>query len=120
MKPGQIVAYPANVPCPVCLAMILSDCEREFLAAFIYEATTDPFKGPATEELHRRDIYYDDLSHLMAAYYYEKPADQEGFGGRHNPVPPPCPWPNRENAILRDQEEERELDRDVLASGELV
>ena len=33
--------------------MLLTDREREFLAAFIYEATTDPFKGPATEELHR-------------------------------------------------------------------
>jgi hypothetical protein len=94
--------------------------EREFLAAFIYEATTDPFKGPATEELHRRDIYYDDLSHLMAAYYCEKHADQEGFGGRHNPQPPPCPWPDRASAIRRAQEEEEELNKDVLASGELV
>jgi hypothetical protein len=49
--------------------MLLTDREREFLAAFIYEATTDPFKGPATEELLRRNIYYTDLSHLMAAYY---------------------------------------------------
>ena len=45
--------------------------EREFLTVFIHEATTDPFKGPATEELHHRDIYYTDLSHLMTAYYRE-------------------------------------------------
>jgi hypothetical protein len=35
----------------------------------ISDATTDPFKGPATAALHRRDIYYTDLSHLLAAYY---------------------------------------------------
>ncbi len=49
--------------------MPLTDREREFLAAFIREATTDPFTGPATEELHRRNIYYTDLSHLINAYY---------------------------------------------------
>ena len=49
--------------------MLLTHREREFLAAFLYEATTDPFKGPATEELHRRNIYYTDLSYLMTAYY---------------------------------------------------
>jgi hypothetical protein len=99
---------------------MLTEHEREFLAAFINEATTDPFKGPATEELHRRDIYYNDLSHLMAAYYYERPANQEGFGGRHNPLPPPCPWPDRATAVRRDQEEQEELDKDVLCGGELV
>jgi hypothetical protein len=31
--------------------MLLANCEREFVAAFIHGATTDPFKGPATEEL---------------------------------------------------------------------
>ena len=76
--------------------MLLTDCEREFLAAFVHEVTTDPFKGPATDELHKRDIYYTDLSYLMAAYYRENVGDQEGFGGKHNPTPPPCPWTDRE------------------------
>ena len=84
--------------------MLLTDCEREFLAAFIYEATTDPFQGPATEELHRRNIYYTDLSHLIAAYYRESFLDQEGFGGKHRPAPPPCPWFDRETAVRRDRE----------------
>jgi hypothetical protein len=53
--------------------MLLTNRERDFLAAFVREATTDPFKGPATEELHRRDIYYTDLRHLLAAYYQETP-----------------------------------------------
>jgi len=70
--------------------MLLTDREREFLAVFIHEAMTDPFKGPATEELHRRIIYYTDPSHLMTAYYRENAGDQEGFGGRYGPTPPPC------------------------------
>jgi hypothetical protein len=84
--------------------MLLTDRERRFLAAFIHEATTDPFKGPATEELHRRDIYYTDLSHLMAAYYREAAGDQEGCGDKYNPTPPPCPWKDRESAVRRDRE----------------
>jgi hypothetical protein len=93
--------------------MLLTDREREFLAAFIHEATTDPFKGPATEELHRRDIYYTDLSHLMTAYYRENAADQEGFGGRYDPTAPPCPWRDRDSAVRRDHEVEGELERAV-------
>jgi len=85
---------------------MLTENERRFLAAFIYEATTDPFKGPATEELHRRDIYYTDLSNLMAAYYQDKPGDQEGFGGIYKPAPPPCPWKDRDTAVRRDREVE--------------
>jgi len=91
--------------------MLLTDREREFLAAFIHEATTDPFKGPATEELYRRNIYYTHLSHLMTAYYREHPEPQEGFGGKHNPAPPPCPWKDRATAIRRDHEVELELGR---------
>jgi hypothetical protein len=91
--------------------MLLTDHEREFLAAFIHEATTDPFKGPATEELHLRNIYYTDLSHLMAAYYRENTGDQEGFGGKYNPTPPPCPWQDRDSALRRNHEVERELER---------
>ena len=91
--------------------MLLTECEPDFLAAFIYEATTDPFKGPATEELHRRDIYYTDLSHVIAAYYRENPLHQEGFGGKHYPAPPPCPWLDRESAVRRDREVEAGLQR---------
>lgn len=91
--------------------MPLTDREREFLSVFISEATTDPFKGPATEELHRRDIYYTDLSHLMAAYYQEAPACQSGFGGKHSTTPPPCPWKDRDTTLRRDREIEAELQR---------
>jgi hypothetical protein len=79
--------------------MSLTDREREFLAVFVHVATTDPFKGPATDELHRRDIYYSDLPHLLEAYYHES----------HGPVSnsdvlPTCPWNDREAAIRRDSE----------------
>jgi hypothetical protein len=88
--------------------MFLTNHEREFLAAFIHEATTDPFQGPATEELHRRDIYYTDLSHLLAAYYRESPSDQEDLGGKRTTLPP-CPWNDRETAVRRDRQVETEL-----------
>lgn len=95
---------------------MLNEHERDFLAAFIHEATTDPFKGPATEELHRRDIYYTDLSHLMTAYYQENSDDQEGFGGKYDPTLPLCPWKDRDAAIRRDREMEVELKRTVTPS----
>ena len=94
--------------------MLLKDHERDFLAAFIHEATTDPFKGPATEALHGRGIYYGDITHLMTAYYRENEPDQQGLGGKPQSIPFRCPWPNRESAVLRDKEMEKEL----VKSGE--
>jgi hypothetical protein len=91
--------------------MLLTNREREFLAVFIQEATTDPFKGPATEELHRRDIYYTDLGHLLAAYYRENPRDEESVGGKNVATLPPCPWTDREMAVRRDHQIEMELER---------
>jgi hypothetical protein len=91
--------------------MVLTDQEREFLAVFIHEATTDPFKGPATEELHRRDIYYTDLPHLLAAYSQESAGDEEGFGGKYVSLLPPCPWSDRETAVRRDHQIEAQLEQ---------
>jgi hypothetical protein len=79
--------------------MLLTNREREFLAVFIREATTDPFRGPATDELHRHDIYYTDLSNLLAAYYRECSNDDPESAGA-----PACPWPDREAAAKRDRE----------------
>jgi hypothetical protein len=90
--------------------MFLTNREREFLAAFIVEATTDPFNGPATQELHRRDIYYTDLPHLLAAYYQEGASQQDGSGDERLATLPPCPWPDRETATRRDQQAEVELE----------
>lgn len=93
--------------------MPLTDPERAFLAAFIHEATTDPFQGPATAELHRRDIYYGDLPHLLNAYYRERPPHQEGWSGKHCPTSLPCPWPDRDTAVRRNRELGRELEQTV-------
>ena len=84
--------------------MLLTSHEREFLAVFIHEATTDPFKGPATEELHSRDIYYTDLSKLLAAYYQEHLGNQEGLGGNQVAVLPACPWMDRNAVFAREHE----------------
>jgi len=91
--------------------MALTNHEREFLAAFVHEATTDPFRGPATDDLHRHDIYYSDIHSLIAAYYRENNPDQEGLGGKRNPNPPPCPWASREAAVRRNRDVELELER---------
>src|SRR5690242_10649759 len=94
--------------------MLLTPEEREFLAAFIHEATTDPFKGPATDELHRRDIYYSDLGHLMAAFYREDLGTQQGFGGRQLPVLPSCPWHDRDTATRRNLEVEMKMKQTAI------
>ena len=91
--------------------MLLTDREREFLAVFIREATTDPFHGPATDELHRRDIYYTDLSHLMTAYYQEDIGHPEGMRGTGSLTAPPCPWTNRDAALQRDRDVQSQLHR---------
>jgi hypothetical protein len=91
--------------------MLLTDAERAFLAIFIREATTDPFQGPTTSELHLRDIYYTDLPQLLTAYYRESPPAPEGIAGPHNLNAAPCPWPDREAALHRDREVGMELER---------
>ncbi len=93
--------------------MALTNHERDFLAAFIYEATTEPFKGPATDDLHRHGIYYSDIHSLMAAYYRENNPDQEGLGGKRILVPPPCPWLSREVAMHRNREVDAQLARTI-------
>jgi hypothetical protein len=95
--------------------MLLTDHEREFLAVFTYEATTDPFKGPTTEELHRRNIWHDDLLWLMAAYDRENPADQQGFGGKPSVPVPACPWPTRDLALQRDREVQTQISKNTQA-----
>jgi hypothetical protein len=49
----------------------------------------------------------------MAAYYREHSSNQEGFGGRYDPMPPPCPWNDRDNAVRRDREIGGQLERAV-------
>jgi len=81
--------------------MPLTKEERDFLDAFAYEATHEPFGGPATDELRRRHIYYADLHGLLTRYHREFLAERTMPFGKPNPTPPPSPWANREQVELR-------------------
>lgn len=81
--------------------MSLTKQEREFLDAYVYEATHEPFGGPATDELRRREVYYSDLHEVLTAYHKELTRNHILPFGKHSPSPPPCPWANREQAELR-------------------
>lgn len=89
--------------------MPLTEHEETFLAAFIYEATNEPFTGPATRSLHARGVSYTDLYSLMTAYSRLHPGTPEYPFGSRNPDPPPCPWPDRETALRREAEIREEL-----------
>src|SRR5262249_45571692 len=91
-----------------------TSAERAFLDAYVYEATTAPFGGPATTDLRRRGIFYTDLLWILAAYQRELCAEGKIPSGVHNPTPPPSPWENLERASARNQELREELE---AASG---
>src|SRR5271156_5033054 len=93
--------------------MSLSEQEREFLDAYVYEATHEPFGGPATNELRRRQIYYADLHGILTGYHRELTAARILPFGRRNPSPPPCPWANRAQVEVRNHE----LMQENLGSG---
>jgi hypothetical protein len=101
--------------------MPLTEHEDAFLAAFIYEATNEPFTGPATRGLHARGVSYTDLYSLMTAYSRLHPGTPECPFGSHDPNPPPCPWPDRETALRREAEIREELseaaERSTAAQG---
>jgi len=82
---------------------LLTPEEKSFLDVFLHEATTAPFTGPATKALHKMGVEYGDLSHLAWAYEQEVPRTSFAIG-RAADVAPPLPWPNRQSALLRDQE----------------
>src|SRR5438876_442758 len=83
------------------IVMPLSNEEREFLDAYVFEATHDPFGGPATEDLNRRGVHYGDLHWLLTAYDRELCAQRILPFGQENPNPPPSPWVDLEHAKVR-------------------
>jgi hypothetical protein len=85
------------------MTMPLSKEERAFLDAYVYEATHEPFGGPATDDLRRRGIRYADLHGLLTGYH--RAATTEGIlpFGKANRTPPPSPWQSREVALDRSQ-----------------
>jgi hypothetical protein len=95
--------------------MPLTEHEEAFLAAYVYEATTEPFfSGPASKKIKANGIFYSDIPSLCHAYERRHPptcTETTLYWGRPDPNPPECPWPNREAALRRNQELEQELSR---------
>ena|ERR1043166_6983108 len=83
--------------------MPLTKEEREFLDAYVYEATHEPFSGPATSDLRRCGIYYADLHGLLTGYHREACSDRILPFGKHNPNPAPSQWANLEQAEARNR-----------------
>ena len=81
--------------------MPLTKEEREFLDAYVYEATHEPFGGPATSQLRGFEIFYVDLHGLLTGYHREACSTKTLPFGKHNPNPPPSPWIDREQARRR-------------------
>ena len=97
--------------------MPLTKTEREFLNAYVYEATYEPFGGPATSDLHRRGIHYSDLNWILTAFDREVSAQGIPPVGQQNPNPPPSPWTELTHAKLRNQEMREEWDSRVAEPG---
>src|SRR5689334_6040201 len=94
--------------------MPLTKPEREFLNAYVYEATHEPFGGPATSDLRRRGIHYSDLDWILAAFDRELRAQRVPLLGQQNPNPPPSPWPELAYALHRNQELREECECQVV------
>ena len=96
---------------------LLTPEEKPFLDAFLHEATTAPFTGPATKALHQFGVEYGDISYLAWAYEQEVP--RTGFTvGHAADVAPPLPWPNRQSALWRNQEIQRMWAQRQQSDGE--
>src|SRR5688572_13918480 len=83
--------------------MPLTKEEREFLDAYVYEATHEPFGGPATLDLRQRGIHYADLHGLLTGYHREMCNSKVSPFGRHHPSPPPSPWGDRAEVERRNR-----------------
>jgi hypothetical protein len=98
--------------------MPLTKPEREFLDAYVFEATNGPpFGGPATKDLAQRDIFYEDLHWILTAYDRECCAEKKWPMGTYHRTPPPSPWENLEQAKLRNQVLKEELETKSQVDG---
>jgi hypothetical protein len=82
---------------------ILTPEEKRFLDAFLHEATTSPFTGPATKALHKIGVEYGDISYIAWAYEQDVPRTRFEVGHAAD-VAPPLPWPSGESALRRNEE----------------
>jgi hypothetical protein len=90
--------------------MPLTNEERRFLDAYVYEATHEPFGGPATRDLGRRNVRYSDLNWILTAYQRELSAAGIPAAGVHTPEPPPSPWRDLEEVKRRSRLLNNELE----------
>ena len=99
--------------------MPLTNEERQFLDAFVYEATNGPpFGGPATRDLNQRGIWYHDLTWALTAYQRELSAEGKPPCGIFNASPPPSPWRNLQEAKQRNEILKQELEAQHLVEVE--
>jgi hypothetical protein len=89
---------------------LLTPEEYRFLDVFLYEATTAPFAGSATKALHNCGVEYGDISYIAWAYEQDVPRTCFAVGHAADAAPP-IPWPNRQSAVLRNQEIQRAWER---------
>lgn len=85
---------------------ILTAKEKSFLDAFLHEATTSPFTGPATRLLHGIGVEYGDISYIAWAYEQDVPRTSFELGHPADAAPS-LPWTTREAARSRDKEIQR-------------
>jgi len=85
---------------------ILTLEEKLFLDVFLHEATTSPFTGPATKELHKIGVEYGDISYIAWAYEQDVPRTSFELGHSAEEAPP-LPWTNRESVLRRNKEIQR-------------
>jgi hypothetical protein len=90
--------------------MPLTKQERQFLDAYIYEATHEPFGGPATRDLGRRNVSYSDLNWILTAYQRELSAAGIPAAGVHTLEPSPSPWRDLEEVTRRSNGLKNELE----------
>ena len=94
------------------LPMPLTEYEKEFLDAYLYENSMAPFTGPATRALRARGILHWHLLWLQTAYGREHPPTFDGtqvYYGRPMSDPPAPPWADLETACRRDAQLRQEL-----------
>jgi hypothetical protein len=77
--------------------------ERQFLHAYVYEATHEPFGGPATRDLASRGISYSDIHWLLTAYHRTYDLENKWPMGRSDSNPPASPWADLKEAKERNQ-----------------
>jgi hypothetical protein len=101
------------------IVRLLTPEENRFLDAFLREATTPPFTGPATVVLHSYGLEYGDISYL--AWAYEQDVHRTGFSvGHAADMVPPLPWPDRQSALRRNEQIQRIREERRQASGVTV